>query len=182
MSLTEKQIGGRETSLREVLGRKLGRVQGNTEGTREFQFCLLCKSEPIFGTFLGRGVGTCCLSHWFWSIRLGNKLSSYTPILLLLFGSAGNRSSSEAPWVTGQGKVQSRKTPEKPDQECCGMWHFLFTVIPFQQVTFCFLSLTHRPFVCELSTWVTTVSLWGLFTMYLAACWMLGGIKKQSYS
>lgn len=107
-----------------------------------FSFVCYVKSEPIFGTFLGRGVVTWCL---------GNKLSSYTPILLLLFSSAGNRSNSEAPWVTGQGKVQSRKTPEKPDQECSGMWHFLFTVTPFQQVTFCFLSLTHHPFICKLS-------------------------------
>lgn len=156
MSLTEEQIRGRETSPREALGRKLGRVQGNTEGTSEFQFCLRCKSEPICGAFLGRGVVTWCLSHWFWSIRLGNKLS-YTPILLLLFGSAGNRSNSEAlvPWVTSQGKVQSRKTPGKPDQKCAGMWHFLLTVIPVQQLTFCFLSLSffsflsHHPFICK---------------------------------
>lgn len=153
MSLTEKQIGGQETSLREVLGRKLGRVQGNTEGTREFQFCLLCKSEPIFGTFLGRGVGTWCLSHWFWSIRLGNKLSSYTPILLLLFGSAGNRSNSEAPsdWP-GQGAVQ-----EDPRKAWSGMLRHVTLLIDRHTLStgYILFPFTHTP---PIYLWVVYVS------------------------
>lgn len=122
---------------------------------------------------LSCGGMTWCLLCWFWSISLGNRLRSFVSMLCPLFGwkqimfwGTGNLSD----WP---GHDQSRKYQES-----------LLRNALVSYITYCHIisQVTYFSFTYKGSTYLYMIYAgdYSHFEEYLAACWMLGGIKKQS--